>query len=148
MTPFKTALWIAKFVASLFLLLIVIPLIPLGLWTGGKYALEKYHERKDAQEWAMNNAALPKCQEDKAQSSEGEDWFAANAPRTKGEDTRLPIYDKEGKLVFSPQTSDTPTCRAETTQLPKCKDPFEEYQNEPNEPKTCHGYTETEKGTR
>jgi len=44
MNPFKTALWIAKFAASLFLLLVV---IPYGLFIGGCYVVSTYREWKD-----------------------------------------------------------------------------------------------------
>jgi hypothetical protein len=47
MNPYKTALWIAKFVAALALLIVV---IPYGLFLGGAYVLAKtasaYHEHQ------------------------------------------------------------------------------------------------------
>ena len=43
MTPFKLALWIAKFVVSLALLLVV---IPTGVFYGGAYAVSVYQDRQ------------------------------------------------------------------------------------------------------
>ena len=53
MKPFKVALWIAKFVAALTLLLVV---IPAGIFYGGNFLWCKYEDHRDAKEYEIKQA--------------------------------------------------------------------------------------------